>query len=227
MADIKNRLVKTLQAYYQKMHYDRKLRWDGIALKFMEDCERILDIGCGIGRFISHNPHKIIGVDRNLETLKICRQKGYNVEYAEVTNLPFEDFSFDGVHCSHVIEHLLPTDAYKLLKEVDRVLKVGGILCLRTPLLHSGFYYDLTHIKPYYPQAILHYLENPKRNQGTMEDIPGLYKTIKLKYRRSRLFPGIYNTPFWFLSPLCNVLSRFGITSLKKDAYILILRKVK
>ena len=228
----KSKLIKALQRYYTKIHYDQKFAWDKIVLKYMRSCDKILDIGCGVGRFISHDFRRITGLDQNFESLEICKQKGFNVKYGEATNLPFEDAFFDGVHCSHVIEHLLPIDAHKLLSEMDRVLKKGGVLCIRTPLLYSDFYSDFTHIKPYHPKAILHYLKSYNlqqevfRHQSTLSDIPGLYKVIKLRYERARLFQGLMHTPLWVISPLFNILYRFKITSLKKKGYMLILKKI-
>jgi ubiquinone/menaquinone biosynthesis C-methylase UbiE len=193
----------------------------------MIKCNSILDIGCGTGEFISLDPKRIMGVDHNKKSLEICRKEGFSVECAEATNLPFENNSFDAVHCSHVIEHLLPEDAYKLLKEMNRVLKIGGIFCLRTPLLYRNFYSDLTHIKPYYPQAILHYIRTEENNQRTFEDIDGFYKKIKLKYRREQLFPSIKDTPLWFLWILFNFLYRFGLSNTTKTGYMLVLKKIR
>ena len=42
--------------------------------------------------------------------------------------LPFAENSFVAVYSSHVLEHLYRDEALKLLKEVNRVLREGGIL---------------------------------------------------------------------------------------------------
>lgn len=219
-----NKTIETFRKIYrERVYYDQKYNEDIFVLDYMKDCKHILDVGCGEGRFISHNPKKIMGIDQNQQSLKICKDKGFNVIYGKVTKLPFKDSSFDAVHCSHVIEHLLPEGAYKLLREMNRVLKKGGILCLRTPLLYKGFYCDFTHIKPYYPEAILHYLKTSEQSQRTLQDIEGEYKLIRLKYRRAQLFLGFHTM---FLDVFFNFLYRLGISSFKKTGYVLILRKI-
>jgi ubiquinone/menaquinone biosynthesis C-methylase UbiE len=217
-------LKRYFSKYYSRIYYSTKEKFDKLALKQMTSCGKILDVGCGLGRFISQDPKRISGVDGNENSVKQCKEKGFEVHKAKVTKLPFKDASFDGVNCSHVIEHLQPVEAHKLLSEMDRILKRGGIFCLSAPLLHSRFYWDLTHVKPYYPQAILHYLDDNGRQQ-TLRKI-GKYKFLKLKYRRAQLL-SIQDSPFWILSPLFNFLSRIGITSFKRDGYLLVLKKLE
>ena len=55
-----------------------------------------------------------------------------------------------------VIEHIQnPTN---ILKEILRVLKIGGILIIITPnfkYLHKNFYDDPTHIRPYTEKSLI------------------------------------------------------------------------
>ena len=44
---------------------------------------------------------------------------------ANITELPFEDNSFDMIFCNHVLEHI-PDDS-KAMRELFRVLKKGGM----------------------------------------------------------------------------------------------------
>lgn len=53
-------------------------------------------------------------------------------EIADVTNLKYEDNSFDITICSHVLEHV--TDDNKALSELYRVTKKGGFAILMTPI---------------------------------------------------------------------------------------------
>ncbi len=213
-----------LEKYRKKMIYNQKADRDKIALKYMINCKKILDVGCGEGRFISNDPKRIEGIDQNEKSLKICQQKGYHVISGDVTQLPFKDQQFDAVHCAHVIEHLLPKEAYAIIKEIDRVLKPGGIFCLRTPMLHNGFYNDFTHVKPYHPEAILHYLESDGA-QRTYDDMRISYKKIALVYRRQQLFAYSAETVLWAFYVIFNVLHRFGINNPKKTGYMLIMKK--
>ena len=84
----KRTLVECVRPYYRKIYYDDREKWDKLALGYMNSCKKILDIGCGNGRFIELDPQRILGVDRKSESLKICEEKGYNIKYAEATELP-------------------------------------------------------------------------------------------------------------------------------------------
>jgi len=225
---LKEYVYKNLVPIYRKISYNQWAHYDKIAISYMSECKKILDVGCGTGKFISNSPSRIKGVDHNKDSVEACIKKGYDVVRAEVTKLPFNDNSFDGVHCSHVIEHLQPEKAYKLLSELVRVLKKDGILIIRTPMLYNGFYDDFTHIKPYHPKALLHYLTTyEKSEQTTLTPIKGKFKVLKLKYRKAPLFLGILDTHLFFIFPLFNLLYRFGISSLKKTGYMFILKKIE
>lgn len=50
---------------------------------------------------------------------------------ADITNLPFEDDSFDIIFCNHVLEHI-PDDT-KAMQELLRVLKKGGMGIFQIP----------------------------------------------------------------------------------------------
>jgi predicted SAM-dependent methyltransferase len=52
--------------------------------------------------------------------------------------LPFSDDSFDFVYSSHVLEHFGAEDALKLLVEMRRVLRVGGVCRVVVPDLESA-----------------------------------------------------------------------------------------
>ncbi|MCX6694688.1 MAG: class I SAM-dependent methyltransferase [Candidatus Altiarchaeota archaeon] len=54
---------------------------------------------------------------------------------------PFEDGSFDYIEIYHVLEHL--DDVFKVMKEVDRILKKGGVLRITVPHFSRGF----THVE--------------------------------------------------------------------------------
>jgi SAM-dependent methyltransferase len=90
----------------------------------------LLDVGCG-GR-----PHesiflpyvdRYIGVDTPASALS-------RVDVAAIaSHLPFPDQTFDTVLCTEVLEHL--SDPATCLREMGRVLRVGGHLILTTPQL--------------------------------------------------------------------------------------------
>jgi len=48
---------------------------------------------------------------------------GHDLRYA----LPYADNSFEGVFSEHTLEHLYPADSIRLIGEIHRVLKPGGV----------------------------------------------------------------------------------------------------
>ncbi|MFO7709661.1 MAG: class I SAM-dependent methyltransferase [Desulfobacterales bacterium] len=95
----------------------------------------MLDVGCGEGILIS-----LVGDQVDRFGVDIFQDAPANVGSARYirhdvsTGLPFPDATFDVVHSSELIEHLLDTESF--LQECLRVLKPGGRLVVSTPNLH-------------------------------------------------------------------------------------------
>ena len=53
--------------------------------------------------------------------------------HVDITDLPFEDGSFDTVYASHVLEHI--PDDRKAIAEIRRILRPGGFAVLPVPIL--------------------------------------------------------------------------------------------
>lgn len=211
--------MKTLlRSIFKKVKFDQKKEWDKIAYSFLEKRDFVLDVACGEGRFISLNPHKIIGLDWNTKSIKKCKNNNYNVIKCDVLSLPIQNESISSIHCSHMIEHFLPHDVHKILREFDNLLKNDGILIIRSPLLWSHFYSDLTHIKPYNPEAIIHYLIPSE--QRTLNQVSEKFEVVYLKWRYAPLqVKNIY------LNAIFNILNRWGFPWTKKNGYMLVMRK--
>jgi ubiquinone/menaquinone biosynthesis C-methylase UbiE len=100
--------------------------------------DRILDAGCGAGKFSRMDFAKEIGC--HLTGVDLQEALGRNQQMdsrvrADLKRLPFSDKSFDVVNCRLVIEHLDAPQA--ALEEFHRVLAPGGRLAIFTPnLLH-------------------------------------------------------------------------------------------
>ncbi len=101
-------------------------------------CRRILDAGCGNGRYtkflLRHADADafITCFDLSQRMLKRARRrlKSPRVSHvaADLTRLPYPDGYFDAVVCGWVLEHL--PDPRPGLRELARVLAVGGKLLL-------------------------------------------------------------------------------------------------
>lgn len=55
-----------------------------------------------------------------------------HVQNINILTIPFPDNTFDFIICNHVLEHI-PTDI-KAMKELNRVLKIGGKAILQVPI---------------------------------------------------------------------------------------------
>lgn len=209
-----------LKNYFQKIN--RNYQSEYLFKKeyfYLKTSKSILDIGCGEGNFLTLNPKKIIGLDHNKKSIEICIEKGLQAKLGDVTKIPFQKNSFDGVHCSHVIEHLYPEDAFKMLNEIGRVLKKGGIFVISTPILWEGFYDDFTHIKPYSHKSIERYLcrDGAEKSYG---DVKSKYKKIAFYWRYRTIY-----FPFKVGNLISNYLYTHGVHSYRKDAFTLVLEK--
>lgn len=98
--------------------------------------EKILDLGCGNGRFFEFFQEKKIdyfGVDFSEKLIKIAKKKYPQAKFqvADAFNLPFPSHYFDKVYSLSVFHHI-PSEELRLqfLKEIKRVLKPKGILIL-------------------------------------------------------------------------------------------------
>lgn len=104
-------------------------RWSGI----FQRGGVIADIGCGQeAAFLMHcSPfiQKGYGFDFRIHNRKIRNLKLVNNKDAD--GLDVEEQCCDAVFMLAVLEHL--DHPYNLLKEIHRILKTGGTLCLTTP----------------------------------------------------------------------------------------------
>jgi len=96
----------------------------------------LLDAGCGTGLFtrraIERNA-KVTSIDIAPKLVELTKKKNpdTNAIEASLLNLPFENDTFDYVISSDVIEHT--TNPYDATKELIRVLKPGGKICITVP----------------------------------------------------------------------------------------------
>jgi 2-polyprenyl-6-hydroxyphenyl methylase / 3-demethylubiquinone-9 3-methyltransferase len=99
--------------------------------------DRVLDVGCGEGRFAAElldSGAQVVAIDVAEEPLRRARARRPELELHLVEPegpWPLADSSFDVVWAGEVIEHVADTAAW--LSEVRRVLRSGGRLLLSTP----------------------------------------------------------------------------------------------
>lgn len=86
--------------------------------------KRVLDVGAGSGALISLVPNAI-GLDFVPKHPRIIK--------GDISNMPFEDNSFDTIFATEILEHLDDRILSKGLDEISRVLRGGGNLIITVP----------------------------------------------------------------------------------------------
>ena len=96
---------------------------------------RVLDLGCGIGHFISclYPTNLIVGTDISFVSLSIARDLNRATSFlcSDAEFIPFKDSCFDFVIMRDALHHLY--DFTKCLKEIRRVLKGHGKVAIYEP----------------------------------------------------------------------------------------------
>ena len=85
-------------------------------LPMLQGCEHILDAGCGTGTFLELCGGRAEGIDINPDNVEYCQKKGLPAVLGSVLEIPFDAESFDGVHCSHVMQVFAPDDAVRMMR---------------------------------------------------------------------------------------------------------------
>ncbi|MFT5238284.1 MAG: ubiquinone/menaquinone biosynthesis C-methylase UbiE [Ulvibacter sp.] len=120
--------------------YDTNRRIEVIFDDFLGDKDltgkTLLDGGCGTGWFTKRaleRKAKVTSIDIAPKLVALTKKKNPDTIAVEgsLLELPFEDNTFDYVISSEVIEHT--PDPYSATKELIRVLKPGGSLCITAP----------------------------------------------------------------------------------------------
>jgi SAM-dependent methyltransferase len=140
----------------------------------------VLDAGCGTGGLLNDLERfgKLVAVDFSAEAVKFCKLRGYDIMQCSVLQLPFRSNSFDLVVGLDLIEHL--DDDEMALRDLYRVCKPGGLLCLTVPAFQFLWsrHDDLNHHKRRYTKQRLE-----RRLKSTC------FQVLRCSYFNSFLFP--------------------------------------
>lgn len=107
-----------------------------------------LDVGCG-----GHKQEGFLGMDMRKTP---CVDIVHDIQQFP---WPIPDDSCSRILCSHILEHIDPSNTLNVLNEMWRVMKVGGQLMISVPYgLSYGFIQDPTHKNPW-NEATLTYFD--------------------------------------------------------------------
>ena len=103
-------------------------------------CGNILDFGCGWGRIIRFflkdvKPSRLLGVDPVEEMVALCKQQNRWCGFERIPFVPpsqLKGSTFDLIYSFSVFSHLSEEMHKKVLAELSRLLKPGGLLMVTT-----------------------------------------------------------------------------------------------
>ncbi len=136
-----------MRAKEDKVFYDRKWKEGGyfaeeelvqkiVAMVLSESSakSRVLDVGCGDGRFINYlrqTDLRSVGIEFSIEAAKKTQRRGLSICLADGHILPFGDETFDIITCIEVLEHII--DYMDVLTEMKRVCTNRGKMVIVVP----------------------------------------------------------------------------------------------
>lgn len=185
------------------------------------DLGHLLDIGCGRGDFLKYAQEagwRVEGVEL-AKTACDYAKKQFDIE---IINKPlkdanFKENSFDVITLWNVLDHL--TDTLDTLREINKVLKFGGILLVRIP--NVSFHLFMLNIF-----SLFNNLIGKKEISGLLviHNYGFSHKTIKLMlekagFKRVR----VYNSPLSCGDPYRSFeFIQEGIVNLLKSVYFFV-----
>jgi len=123
--------------------------WEGGKVRLYRELvgegpRRILDVGCGNGRFLKllrdfgAPEWELVGVDFDPDVVEKCREEGFEAHSARMEEFREGEGSFDAVVMLQLIEHV--EDPVEISRRVFALLRPGGYFIVETPNLGGPDY---------------------------------------------------------------------------------------
>ena len=125
----------TIEEYVEKCDPLHPKKDSDKFLEYLNDGNRILDLGCGPGRdarvFVEVGK-EVVGVDLSEKMIEKAKERVSEADFKvmDIRDLDFADSFFDGVWASAIFIHIPKQEIIESLGETYRVLKPGGIFFL-------------------------------------------------------------------------------------------------
>lgn len=169
--------------------------------------QRILDIGCGLGMYVSRFrqfSNDVYGVDVDAEKIAEASSRLPNLQVSPAEQLPFESERFDVILLNEVIEHV--DDDRQTVREAYRVLAPGGHVVIYAPnrlypFETHGFFFRGTYHGPCNLPVVANWVPNvirgyfaPHVRIYTRQGIRALFEGLDVEFvAQSHIFPGLDN----------------------------------
>ena len=176
--------------------------------------ERILDVGCGLGRFdgvIVERGAEVTGIDISEYAIEQARRrykgrKELQFICMNALDIDYENY-FDKVLCYHFIEHLTLADGRILLRKIHNALKNGGVLVIGLPINDFTLARRMLRIVAHRPKGgrpthlVSFSIEEIKRE--IISAGFSITSVCPLSYSTVRLPEGVSRIPFFRQAILC------------------------
>ena len=123
---------------HRAIDVQNRLRW--LSKSYNRKVENFLDVGCGEGLTLAEafNMHwKATGIDISDNRNNFAKNDQIHFIKGNLLDAALQDAYFDCAYMDSVLEHL--TDPVKYMKELNRIIKAGGVLYIGVPNEDSLF----------------------------------------------------------------------------------------
>jgi SAM-dependent methyltransferase len=153
---------------------------------------RVLDVGCGTGRFLSALPrdtYQRYGIDVSEGMIRVAQGRNSALQccVASATALPYKDECFDVVFCAAVLHHIAdPAAVRQAIGEMIRVTRTGGVAII----------WDHNPLNPYWPLIMRRVPQDtgderliPQREIASALDVTSGIYPLEVRWRRMTFIP--------------------------------------